>query len=91
MSKGVFGVVKVSANIAAYLGAASTFTMSGRTQGVASYADGGLNETITQATAAVFAAEVDYDYSLAPTPEPATFALIGGALVVLGLRRKRII
>jgi hypothetical protein len=74
--------------------------MSGSTQSHVSYADGGLNETITQAATGVFAAEVDYDYSpygladgsaFGPpaTPEPATFILIGGALIALGVVRKR--
>src|SRR2546422_593535 len=37
--QGLFGVVKVSANVASYLGAVSTFTMSGSTQSLVSYAD----------------------------------------------------
>jgi len=48
------------------------------------------NLTTVQATDTTATYTVTYNYELAPTPEPATMFMVGSALVVIGVFRKRI-
>jgi hypothetical protein len=67
-----------------------TFTITGSTQFYSSFIGGGGNLAFTQATNATMSASVTYDYADAGTPEPATMALMGSALIGIGLLgRKR--
>jgi hypothetical protein len=51
---------------------------------------GGGNVTVSQVTADNLSSEVIYDYTIpGGTPEPTTMALMGGALLGLGLIGKR--
>lgn len=58
--------------------------------GLTTHFNGG-NGTATQATFANATAEIEYDYTIPTgTPEPGTMALMGGALLGVGLIGKRI-
>jgi hypothetical protein len=90
----VDGVIKnlsaadVNAN---YVGTGDTFTLTGSTENLTTFAGGGGNINLALHTAATFQAEIDYFYTVnSSTPEPATMVLMGGALLGLGLFGKRL-
>ena len=90
---GVTGVVKniTGADLLNYQNAGlSTFTLGGNTKALTTFAGGGNNITLNVNTQATFKAEIDYTYTIpSGTPEPTTMALMGGALLGLGLLGKR--
>jgi len=90
---GLTGVTKsiTGADLANYEGAGS-FTLGGSTKSFTSFSGGGNNITDSIATTAQFSAEIDYNYTPTiptGTPEPASMALMGGALIGLGLLGRR--
>jgi hypothetical protein len=88
---GVDGVVKniVGGDLTNYIGA-GTFNLTGQTKATTSFSGGGNNIAFNVNTIATFEAEIDYTYTLpSGTPEPTTMALMGGALLGLGLLGKR--
>ena len=82
-----------SADFSLFTGTGSViFPIFTKTRTVTDLTGGNLN--LSQTTQGVAEATVTYTYSVATTtvpstPEPATFALFGGALLGLGLLRKR--
>ncbi len=67
-----------------------TFNIDGKTQAFSSFTGGGGNITFFQTTNATLTAAVTYTYETDTIPEPATMALLGSALVGIGLMgRKR--
>jgi hypothetical protein len=91
---GVTGVTKsiTGADLANYESAGlSTFALGGNTLNLTTFTGGGGNLSFAINTAATFEAEIDYTYTVATTgtPEPTTMALMGGALLGLGLLGKR--
>jgi hypothetical protein len=91
---GVFGVVQSvdPGNFSSYLAAPgnTTFALTGSTEISTTFVGGGGQIGLSQTTTAGFQAEVDYTFTPATaTPEPGTMILLGGALVGLGLFRKR--
>jgi len=88
---GVTGVFKnVTPHIASYIGT-GTFSIGGSTKSITTFSGGGNNISFGINDSATFQAEVDYTYFIpSGTPEPATILLMGGALVGVGLLRKRI-
>jgi len=90
---GVFGVVKnlTGADLLNYqLLGPGTFSLGGATKTLTTFSGGGGNINLNINTQATFQAEIDYTYSVASgTPEPTTMALMGGALLGLGLLGKR--
>jgi hypothetical protein len=88
---GVDGVVKniTGGDLANYTGA-GTFNLAGATKGLTTFSGGGNNIGFNINTQASFEAEIDYTYTVnSGTPEPTTMALMGGALIGLGLLGKR--
>lgn len=79
------GALTVS-NLANY---ESTFSFNGVTTTSLTSQFGGGNVTVTQATTADLNAVEVITYTGATTPEPASFALVGLALVGFGVARKR--
>jgi hypothetical protein len=90
---GVFGVAKTitGADLLNYQSTGvSTFTLGGFTKTLTTFSGGGGNISLNINTQATFLAEIDYTYSIpSGTPEPTTMALMGGALLGLGLLGKR--
>ena len=86
---------KVSSCISCYLWLGgvnpTNFTETGVTSTSTTFTGGGGNITLTQATNATFVATVTYTYTTPnnSTPEPATMALMGSALLGVGFLRKR--
>jgi len=88
---GLDGVVKniTGADLLNYTGPGN-FTLGGNTKSFTSFSGGGNNIITSIATTAQFSAEIDYTYTVpSGTPEPTTMALMGGALLGLGLLGKR--
>jgi len=91
---GAGGVTGVEKNITGgdllnYIGP-GTFTLTGATKTLTTFSGGGGNISFNINTAATFEAEIDYTYTVpSGTPEPTTMALMGGALLGLGLLGKR--
>lgn len=94
-SQGVFGVTKAitGGDLCNYVLGCSgtgTFNLTGTTLTSEVLAGGGGNISLGISTNASFQAEIDYTYSInSTTPEPTTMALLGGALLGLGLIGKR--
>ncbi len=93
-SRTVTGVEKIvgAGQIASYIGAGGTFTLSSATKAQLGLSGGGGNLIVTQATKARFEVEVDYTYTptvTSATPEPTTMILFGSALVGLGFMRRK--
>jgi hypothetical protein len=90
---GVDGVLKSisGADLANYQSTGvSTFTLGGGTKTLTTFSGGGGNINFNLNTQATFEAEIDYTYTIpSGTPEPTTMALMGGALLGLGLLGKR--
>ncbi len=88
---GLTGVTKTisGADLANYIGSGD-FNLGGSTKAFSTFAGGGGNINVAQSTTAAFSAEIDYTYSIpSGTPEPATMALMGGALIGLSLLGRR--
>jgi len=88
---GVDGVIKniTGADLLNYTGA-GTFNLTGGTKNLTTFSGGGGNINFAISTGATFQAEIDYTYTVpSGTPEPTTMALMGGALIGLGLIGKR--
>jgi len=88
---GLDGVVKniTGGDLANYIGA-GTFNLAGATKATTTFSGGGNNIGFNVNTIATFRAEIDYTYTIpSGTPEPTTMALMGGALLGLGLLGKR--
>jgi hypothetical protein len=90
---GVFGVTKSisGGDLANYeSNIPTTFSLTGSTLNLTTFTGGGGNLSFLITTAATFEAEIDYTYTVpSGTPEPTTMALMGGALLGLGLLGKR--
>jgi hypothetical protein len=89
--QGLTGVVKqiTGGDLANYTGV-GTFNLTGGTLTQEALAGGGGNITLGIATQAQLESEIDYFYTVnSGTPEPSTMALLGGALLGLGLIGKR--
>jgi hypothetical protein len=90
---GVFGVTKgiSGGDLANYESAGlATFALTGNTLNLTTFTGGGGNLSFAINTSATFEAEIDYTYTIpSGTPEPTTMALMGGALLGLGLLGKR--
>jgi len=89
---GVAGVVETitGGDLNNYVGIAS-FTLGGTTKSLTTFSGGGNNVTPSINTTAQFSAAIEYDYTTPNgTPEPTTMALMGGALIGIGLLAKRL-
>jgi len=90
---GVFGVQKTisGGDLANYQsGIPTSFNLTGSTLTLTTFSGGGGNIGFNITTLASFEAEIDYTYTIpSGTPEPTTMALMGGALLGLGLLGKR--
>jgi len=83
------GIDTTAADLAAWKGA-SGFTITETTVSGFGASGGGGFAGGSQSTFATAHASIVYDYVIAGAPEPATYALMGSALIGLGLLRKRL-
>jgi hypothetical protein len=72
------------ANFGYYTGS-STFALDVATQASSAFTGGGNNINLTISDNATVTATVVYTYGLSGTPEPATMAMLGSALIALGI------
>jgi hypothetical protein len=88
-NSGLLSVANIGTNWAKYEAGTESFSANTTTSFSASFPGGQV--TVAQVTTAQVTGTVEFDYTIpSSTPEPATMALMGGALLGLGLIGKRL-
>jgi hypothetical protein len=88
-TEGLTGVIRIGTSISNYVGG-GTWSLSGTTVNLLTTQGAGGNISFDQETTGTFQAEVDYTYTAAAVPEPATMGLMGSVLAAAVLLRKRL-